>query len=121
MKVTPRPTIGAYLYFTMTIFKLFYGHWEEGMEVNKLEDVINYAKETAKIFGRCYVAMMDYSSEDYFHPRYIRKAVEIANEDGSIDDCAWCNSAGLTIEQEIHRYREGLKKAIDPKLLILPR
>ena len=55
------------------------------MEVNKLEDVINYAKETAKIFGRCYVAMMDYSSEDYFH-----------------------------IEQEIHRYREGLKKANRP-------
>ena len=39
------------------------------MEVNKLEDVINYAKETAKIFGRCYVAMMDYSSEDYLLSR----------------------------------------------------
>lgn len=70
-KVTPRPTIGAYIYFTM----------------------------------------MDYSSEDYSHPNYIRMAVEIANEDGGIDDCAWCNSAGLTIEQEMHRYREGLKKA----------
>ena len=80
-------------------------------EVNKLEDVINYAKETAKIFGRCYVAMMDYSLEDYFHPRYIRKAVEIANEDGSIDDCAWCNSAGLTIEQEMHRIQRRAKES----------
>lgn len=70
-KVTPRPTIGACIYFAMTIFKLFYGHWEEGMEVNKLEDVINYAKETARIFGRCYVAMMDYSSEDYWFIRQI--------------------------------------------------
>lgn len=104
----------------MTIFKLYYGHWEEGIEVNKLEDVINYAKETAKIYGKCYVAMMDYTSENYLHPRYIREAVEIANVDGSVDDCTWCNSAGMTIEQEIQRYRERLLESA-PHLVPLPK